>query len=277
MTSATPGRLLLVATPIGNLGDVTRRAVEVLSSVPIVACEDSRRTGMLFKHLDIATPRLVVVNDHTERDRIHGLIEAMAQGNDVALVSDAGMPGISDPGEALVAAVHEAGFSVTVVPGASAVLGALVISGLPCARFVMEGFLPRKGPSRRERIESIAADLRTTVVYESPQRLAATLGDLAIGCGTERSAVVVRELTKLHEEVARGSLAELADRFRNGARGEIVIVIGGAAAAEEVTDEAIDRALSAEIERGTTKRDAASVVAAQLGVNRNRVYGRSVQ
>jgi 16S rRNA (cytidine1402-2'-O)-methyltransferase len=244
--------------------------------VPIIACEDSRRTGMLLSHLGIASPKLVVVNDHTERERAGRLIEDMHQGSNVALVSDAGMPGVSDPGEALVAAVHAAGLSVSVVPGASAVLGALVVSGLPCARFVMEGFLPRKGVARQQRVASIAADERTTVVYESPQRLAATLRDLAAACGPARLAAVVRELTKLHEEIARGSLAELADRFADGTRGEIVLVIGGGPAPEEVTDVTIDNALALERSNGLSNRDAVTAVASGLGVSKNRVYERSL-
>ena len=224
------GALVLVATPIGNLGDLSPRAVEELARADAVACEDTRRTGRLLAHAGVTAPKLLTVNDHTETAAVRDVLHRLEQGQRVAVVTDAGMPGISDPGERLVAAAAEAGHVVEVVPGPSAAVAGLVASGLPTGRFVFEGFLPRKGSGRSQRLAELAGERRTVVLYEAPHRLARTLGDLADALGSERRVAVARELTKLHEEVWRGTLAGAVARTAEVApRGEYVVVVEGAA------------------------------------------------
>jgi 16S rRNA (cytidine1402-2'-O)-methyltransferase len=269
----TEGVLLLVGTPIGNLGDLSPRAVEALGSADAICCEDSRRTGRLLQHSGVERSHLVVVNDHTEAREVPGVVARLSRGERVAVVSDAGMPGISDPGERLVRAAVAAGHTVEVVPGPSAALAALVTSGLPAGRFVFEGFLPRKGSGRAERLATIAAEPRTVVLYEAPHRLARTVADLADACGADRRVAVARELTKLHEEVWRGSLADAEAWVRGTApRGEIVLVLEGAPPAGPPDDGELVDALRGELAAGATARDAARSVAARLDVPRRRAY-----
>jgi 16S rRNA (cytidine1402-2'-O)-methyltransferase len=272
-----PGTLVLVGTPIGNLGDLAPRAVEALARADAICCEDTRRTGRLLQHAGIERPRLVVVNEHTEARAVDGVIARLAAGERVAVVSDAGMPGVSDPGERLVRAAVAAGHTVEVVPGPSAALAALVVSGLPTGRFAFEGFLPRKGAARSERLAAVAAEGRTVVLYEAPHRLARTLADLATVCGGERRVAVVRELTKLHEQVWRGGLAGAAAwADAEPPKGEIVLVLDGAPAAEPPDDDTLAAELRAELARGASARDAARTVAARLGVPRRRAYALAV-
>jgi 16S rRNA (cytidine1402-2'-O)-methyltransferase len=267
------GRLVLVATPIGNLGDLSPRAVEALAAADVVCCEDTRRTGRLLQHAGVRAPALKVVNDHTEDAAVDEVVARLGRGERVVVVSDAGMPGISDPGERLVAAAVAAGFVVEVVPGPSAALAGLVASGLPAGRFAFEGFLPRKGSGRTERLAEVAAERRTVVLYEAPHRLARTLADLAEACGGDRRVALARELTKLHEEHWRGTLAEaVAHVAEVEPRGEYVVVVDGAPDAPAATDEAIVAALDAARAAGATTRDAAAEVAAALGVPRRRAY-----
>jgi 16S rRNA (cytidine1402-2'-O)-methyltransferase len=269
----TTGRLVLVGTPIGNLGDLPPRAVEALGAADVVCCEDTRRTGRLLQHAGVRAPALLVVNDHTEADVVGRILDRLADGQVVVVVSDAGMPGISDPGERLVAAAVEAGCPVEVVPGPSAAVTALVVSGLPAGRFVFEGFLPRKGSGRTERLAVLAGERRTVVLYEAPHRLVRTLGDLASVCGSDRRVVLARELTKLHEEHWRGTLAAALEHLDGRApRGEYVVVLDGAPAPGEVDDDAIRSALDRERAGGASTRDAVAAVAVQLGVGRRRVY-----
>jgi 16S rRNA (cytidine1402-2'-O)-methyltransferase len=273
-----PGSLVLVGTPIGNLGDLTPRAAEALAGADAVCCEDTRRTGKLLSLAGIERRPLVVVNEHTEGREIPRVLDRLARGERVALVSDAGMPGISDPGERLVAAAVAAGHPVEVVPGPSASLAALVVSGLPAGRFVFEGFLPRKGAGRSERLAAVAAEPRTCVLYEAPHRLARTLADLAAACGDDRRVVVARELTKLHEEVWRGILGEAhAWAAEHRPPGEMVIVLAGAPAAAPPGDEDVLAALRDELEAGATTRDAARAVAERLSVPRRRAYDMAVR
>ncbi|MCB0978516.1 MAG: 16S rRNA (cytidine(1402)-2'-O)-methyltransferase [Acidimicrobiales bacterium] len=268
-----PGRLVLVGTPIGNLGDMSPRAVEALGCADVVCCEDTRRTGRLLKHFDVRAPRLLVVNEHTETSVTKEVVDLVAGGRVVAVVSDAGMPGISDPGERLVAAVLEADLPVEVVPGPAAAVAALVLSGLPAGRFVFEGFLPRKGSGRTERLAAVAAERRTVVLYEAPHRLARTLDDLIRLCGPDRRVVLARELTKLHEETIRTSLAEArAVLDEQAPRGEYVVVLDGAPESAEVNDDEIVEAISRLRAAGASNRDAATEVASALGVSRRRVY-----
>ena len=275
---ASGGALILVGTPIGNLGDLAPRAVEALSSADAICCEDTRRTGRLLQHAGIARPPLVVVNDHTEAREVARVLARLDRGERVAVVSDAGMPGISDPGERLVAAAANAGHTVEVVPGPSAALAALVVSGLPTGRFVFEGFLPRKGSGRTERLAALATERRTAVLYEAPHRVARTLADLVGSCGGGRRVAVVRELTKLHEEVWRGTLAAAAVwATEREPPGEIVLVLDGAPEAPPPADEDLTAALRSEIEAGASARDAAAAVAARFAVPRRRAYDLAVQ
>jgi 16S rRNA (cytidine1402-2'-O)-methyltransferase len=267
------GALVLVGTPIGNLGDLSPRAAEALTAADAVCCEDTRRTGKLLSLAGIERRPFVVVNEHTEAREVPRVLARLERGERVALVSDAGMPGISDPGERLVAAVIGAGHAVEVVPGPSASLAALVVSGLPAGRFVFEGFLPRKGSGRSERLTAVAAEPRTTVLYEAPHRLARTLADLAGVCGGERRVAVAREITKLHEQVWRGTLDDAVDWVaEREPPGEIVVVLEGAPAAPPADDDAILAAVRTELAAGATARDAARSVAAQLAVPRRRAY-----
>jgi 16S rRNA (cytidine1402-2'-O)-methyltransferase len=267
------GALVLVGTPIGNLGDLSPRAVDELAAADVVVCEDTRRTGRLLEHAGVRARRLLVADDHNEVRRIGEVLERLGRGERVAVVSDAGMPGISDPGERLVRAAVEAGHRVEVVPGPAAAVTAVVVSGLPTGRFVMEGFLPRKGAARRARLAEVAAECRTVVLYEAPHRLARTVTDLLVACGPDRPVVLARELTKLHEEVWRGSLAAAADHLASVApRGEYVVVLAGAPAGDEPGDDEVRAALAAARSSGASTRDAVDEVAVVLGVARRRVY-----
>ncbi len=216
---------MLVATPIGNLGDLSPRAVRALADAALICCEDTRRTGRLLSHAGVTARRLAVCNEHTERSRIGEVLAVLGNGGDVAVVSDAGTPGISDPGERLARAALDAGFEVTTIPGPTALTAAIVTSGLATGRFVFEGFLPRAGPTRRARLADLATERRTIVMYEAPHRVLRTLGDLADALGADRPVAVARELTKLHETIVRGTLGdvEIGDP-----RGEYVLVVAGA-------------------------------------------------
>jgi 16S rRNA (cytidine1402-2'-O)-methyltransferase len=268
-----PGRLVLVGTPIGNLDDLAPRAAAALASAAVVCCEDTRRTGRLLQRIGVRAPALRVVNEHTESDAVAAVLDRLAAGDTVALVSDAGMPGVSDPGERLVAAAVTAGHAVEVVPGPSASLAALVVSGLPAGRFVFEGFLPRKGSGRTARLAEVAGERRTVVLYEAPHRLARTLADLAGSCGPARRVALARELTKLHEEVWRGTLAEAVGHVDLVApRGEYVVVLEGAPEPAAVPDGEIEVALARRRAAGVSTRDAVADVARELGVAKRRVY-----
>lgn len=273
MSSAMSGRLVLVGTPIGNLGDLSPRALEALGQAGVVACEDTRRTGRLLSHFGIASPTYIVVNEHTEGDAAERVIGHVQRGDVVVLVSDAGMPGVSDPGEFLVSRAIEAGVTVKVVPGPSAVLHALVASGLTTSRFVFEGFLPRKGSGRALRLREVSEEHRTVVLFEAPHRLEKTLNDLADVCGGERRIVLARELTKLHEEIWRGTVSAAIERCAEvDPRGEYVLVLEGAPPAAEATEEEIREAVDLALGRGLSKKDAAAEVAELFAVARNRVY-----
>ena len=269
----TEGKLVLVGTPIGNLGDMSPRAVEALRSADLVCCEDTRRTGRLLAHFGIRVPGLKVVNDHTEAEVAASVVSRLVAGDTVALVSDAGMPGVSDPGERLVAACVDSGVLVEVIPGPSAALAALVQSGLAVGRFVFEGFLPRKGSGRSGRLAEVAAERRTVVLYEAPHRLARTLADLVDVCGGGRRVVLARELTKLHEAEWRGDLTGAQARVAEvEPRGEFVIVLDGAPAPGPVSDDDVLAALAREQAAGASTRDAEASVTRELGVSRRRVY-----
>lgn len=267
----TEGKLTLVATPIGNLEDISVRATRALAEADVIACEDTRHTGRLLSHLGIKGPKLLSVRDDNERSRAREIVTLLRAGKNVALVTDAGTPAISDPGYNVVTAVAGAELEVTTVPGPSAAIAALVISGLPTARFVVEGFLPRKGSERSRRLAAIAAEPRTIVLYEAPHRLLATLADLLEACGGDRVIAVARELTKLHEEVWRGQLRDAVEGVGEP-RGEYVLVLGGALPTGPPDDDAILAALAAHLAGGTDRKTAISAVAKELAVPRRRVY-----
>ena len=277
--AAGGGTLYVVATPIGNLSDVTLRALDVLAAVPLVAAEDTRLTRRLLDRHGIAA-RLTSFHARSGPARLAALLEHLRGGADLALVTDAGTPVVSDPGADLVAAWAAGGGRVVPIPGASAVLAAVSASGLAGPRWAFEGFLPRAGRERRERLAAIAADRRGSVVFEAPGRIAATLRDLAAACGAERPGAVCRELTKLHETIVRGPLGQLVTAAADGripARGEFVLVVGMGPAA--VDPGAVDEALAAarsEVERlvaaGTARGDSARQVAATSGLPRRRLY-----
>jgi len=270
--------LVLVGTPIGNLGDLSPRAADALRTADVICCEDTRRTGRLLELCGIERRPLVVVNDHTEASAIAGVLTRLAQGERVAVVTDAGMPGISDPGERLVRAAADAGHVVEVVPGPSAAVTALVASGLPTGRYSFEGFLPRKGAGRAARVADVAVERRTVVLYEAPHRLVRTLADLAAGCGGDRRVAVGRELTKLHEETWRGTLAEAVAWFDgHKPRGELVIVVEGAPEPDAPSAADVDAAVTAQLRAGDSARDAAAAVAEALGVPKRVAYDAALR
>ncbi len=266
------GTLVLVATPIGNLGDLSPRAVATLQSSSLILCEDTRHSGKLLAHAGISGVRLAVCNEHTETERGRDVLVLLDAGDTVALITDAGTPGISDPGSRLVRAVLEAGHTVSAVPGPAAFVMALVVSGFDTARFVFEGFLPRSGRERTSRLATIAAEARTTVIYEAPHRIERTVIDLTEACGGQRSVAIARELTKLYETVWRGTLdAATAHVTTTAPRGEYVIVLEGAPPRGEVSDDEIRSALHAALD-GHSRKDAVAEVVVQLEVPKRRVY-----
>jgi 16S rRNA (cytidine1402-2'-O)-methyltransferase len=283
-SGAEPGRgtLYVVATPIGNLRDVTLRALDVLAAVPLIAAEDTRLSRRLLDRYEIKT-RAISFHARSGPGRLEQLLEHLRGGLDLAIVTDAGTPIVSDPGDDLVKTWASEGGAVVPIPGASAVLAAVVASGVAGPRWGFEGFLPRSGRGRRERLARVAADDRASVIFEAPTRLGATLKDLVAACAPDRMAAVCRELTKLHEQIARGPLAELFARVTDGsipARGEVVIVVAGAASPsgdrpEEQILEAVAQA-RAEVDRlvagGIARGEAARRVAADTGIHRRELY-----
>ena len=272
------GALVLVATPIGNLGDMSQRAIDALKQAEIICCEDTRHSGKLLSHFGVAGKKLMVINEHTEYDAREEIVGLVASGKSVALITDAGTPGISDPGERLVVAVVNAGLQVSAIPGPSALTMALVISGLPTSRFVFEGFLPRSGADRTERLAMTATESRTIVLYEAPHRLIKTLSDLTTACGAVRRVVVARELTKLHEEIWRGTLQDANMYFSTTEpRGEFVIILEPAKPPAPPTDEELVEAIRAEIAKGVSRKDSAARVSARFGIAKRHVYELALQ
>lgn len=264
--------LVLVATPIGNMGDLSPRAVDELTAAALICCEDTRRTRRLLSHVGVRAKDLRRVDAHTEASAVTDVVGLIAAGERVVLVSDSGTPGVSDPGQRLVSAVAEAGHEVVVVPGPTALIAALVGSGFGIDRFVFEGFLPRRGAARTSRLAQLATEERTCVLFESPKRIAATLLELARVCGGERRAVVARELTKLHEEFVRGTLDELVEWSGVEPKGEIVLVLEGAPPPPEPDETTIVDALNVALAQGLSAKEAASRVAANLGVSKRKAY-----
>ena len=264
------GTLFVVGTPIGNLGDMTRRAAETLAAVDLVAAEDTRRSGRLLDGLGIRKP-LVSLFEGNERERTPELLARLRDGANIAVVTDGGMPSISDPGFRLVRACAAEGIEVRVVPGPSAVIAALVVSGMPTDRFIFEGFLPRKQGERERRLAELVTDRRTLIVFESPIRVQILLRDVLVAFG-DRQIVIARELTKLHEEVIRGSVSEVLSGLGDAElKGEVVVVIHGADETVHDLASCIEEARELLVE-GLKKRDAARAVADRHGVSANDIY-----
>lgn len=266
--------LFLVSTPIGNLSDMTRRALDVLRTADVVFAEDTRRTAVLLRHYDIEA-RLISAHEHNEAARARLVVELLTEGRNVAMVSDAGTPLLSDPGARVVRAALEAGFDVVPIPGPSALLAALVASGLPADRFTFYGFLSRKGGARQALLDEIARSRHTAVIYEAPQRLSALLGDLAAAAGGGRRVAIARELTKMHEEIVRLPLAEAVEAFEEReVRGEIVVVLEGApeAAPVEGDDPAAQAVAQALLDSGMARSEVARELRSRLNMSRNEAY-----
>ncbi|TFV63333.1 UNVERIFIED_ORG: 16S rRNA (cytidine(1402)-2'-O)-methyltransferase [Bacillus sp. AZ43] len=273
------GRLVLGGAPLGQPGDVGPRLRQVLASADVLAVEDTRRLHRLASDLGVTfAGRVVTFHESVEQARLPGLLTALSEGATVLLLTDAGMPSVSDPGYTLVRAAIEAGVTVTSVPGPSAVTTALAVSGLPVDRFCFEGFLPRKGGERRSALAALADERRTMVFFESPHRLADALLDAAAAFGDDRPAAVCRELTKTYEEIRRGPLRELAAWAADGVKGEITLVVGGAVAAPVSLEPAeLAAAVAAEEAAGATRKDAIRAVVTRTGLPRRAVYDAVVQ
>jgi 16S rRNA (cytidine1402-2'-O)-methyltransferase len=271
------GTLFVVATPLGNLADISERARTTLNAVAIVAAEDTRRSRILLSHVG-SQARLVSFHAHSTASRMGQILGFLGEGDSVALVTDAGTPSISDPGGALVQAARDAGVPVVVIPGPSAVAAALSISGLPADRYIFLGFPPRRGTDRKDYLATAAGSAFTVVMFESAQRLGSLLDDLVDLCGRDRVVAVARELTKIHEELKAGSLEEVRGYYReNAPRGEITLILAGAATSD-ASQASVDRTAEVEtraralLAEGTSKRDVARIVAHELELSRNEVY-----
>ncbi|MDX2217164.1 MAG: 16S rRNA (cytidine(1402)-2'-O)-methyltransferase [Oculatellaceae cyanobacterium bins.114] len=271
------GTLYVVATPIGNLEDMTFRAVSVLQQVDAIAAEDTRHTGKLLHHFQITTPQ-ISYHEHNRTSRLPDLLSRLQQGKAIAIVTDAGVPGISDPGYDLVKACVEEGILVVPIPGASAVITALSAAGLPTDRFVFEGFLPAKGNERRDRLEALQTESRTLVLYESPHRLRQTLDDFAAILGGDRPIVLARELTKLHEEFWRGTVEEaIAHYTTHEPQGEFTIVLTGAETSQPLLSEtALVNELQQLLQQGLSRSQASRQLAQQTSLSRRQIYQLSL-
>mgnify|MGYP001316790579 FL=1 len=271
--------LVLIATPIGNLEDISLRALREIRNADLVCCEDTRRTGKLFELLDIQPrPDLFVLNEHTELEKSSEIIDRILKGQRITVVSDAGMPGISDPGEHIVRAAIEQEVSIEVIPGPSAGLTALVASGFPTNRYVFQGFLPRKGRARDHRLIEISKEEKTTVVFESGNRLQKTIDDLLKVCGSDRHVCIAKELTKIHEEFIRGPLQELCKTMPSrSTKGEYVLVISGFHEEKKVDDQQLLTSIREFRDRGKSNKDAVRETAKKYGISKRLVYGLSIE
>lgn len=276
--STSPATLYVVATPIGNLGDIGARAVAVLGQVDLVAAEDTRHTRRLFDHLGIATP-MRSLHEHNERERGEEIVARLLGGDSVALVSDAGTPLVSDPGYRLVRSARAAGIKVITVPGPCAAVAALSIAGLPCDRFAFEGFLPARSAARQRRLEALSSETRTMIFYVPPRQLVAQLRDAIGAFGVERAAGLARELTKIHETYYAGTLGELsalAASETHMTRGELVLLVGGAGHEPDATEPG-EQWLRELLRAGVALKTAVDIVARVQGMSRNRIYSRALE
>ena len=271
-----PGTLYLVGTPIGNLGDLSKRAKSILKDVSLIACEDTRRSGQLLKRIESNVP-LISYHKHNVKSRQSQLLEILENKGSIALISDAGLPGINDPGEELVKAVRENSYEVICIPGPCAATTALVISGLPSQRFCFEGFLPKKQSIRKKLLEDIAKEKRTTIIYESPHQLIKLLEDLSTSCGKERPIQIARELTKIHEESIGETIEQVLEYFiKNRPRGEFTIVLGGNNNKQEIKiseSEALNK-LNMLIKQGERSNIAAHKVSKETGYKKKWLYSK---
>lgn len=271
--------LVIVGTPIGNLGDISDRAIRELKEADLICCEDTRRTGKLLKLLDIVPrPNLSVLNEHTEKIKSREIIQKIKSGSRIALVTDAGMPGIADPGEYLIKYAIENQVKLEIIPGPTAGVVALIASGLPSSRFVFQGFLPRKGIERQQRLAEIACEEKTTVIFESGKRLTRTIEDLKNVCGEVREVAIARELTKLHEEIHRGTLSAMDKRVQAiSNKGEFVLVVSGYQISTDLDDASLKNELRETINAGKTKRDAVKELANKYSISKRRIYELSIE
>lgn len=273
------GCLYVVATPIGNLGDIGRRAIDVLSGADLIAAEDTRHSGRLLRHLGIQRPMLAL-HEHNERKRVDVVLERLGEGQQVALISDAGTPLISDPGYPLVRACHAAGFRVSPIPGPSALTAALSVSGLATDRFLFQGFLPRKGPARQSLLEGCAGETATQVFYESSHRIVDTLAAMCRVFGNDRELALCRELSKLHEAVCLEPLGAQLARVKadaNQRKGEFVLVVAGAPATRVAAGDRLDEALKVLLDEGLPVSQAAAIAGRLAGVGKNQAYRRALE
>ena len=271
--------LVVIGTPIGNLGDISERAIRELREVDLICCEDTRRTGKLLNLLNITPrPELEVLNEHNEEKRANEILNRITAGLRVALVTDAGMPGIADPGQYLIKSAIDHEINLEIVPGPTAGIVALIASGLPTSRFVFQGFIPRKGVERQRRIEEIARDDKTTVIYESGKRIERTIEDLLNVCGDEREAIIARELTKMHEEIQRGTLRLLHTKMSDiQTKGEFVLILSGFSEDHYVSDSLLKEELQEIIGSGKSKRDAVKELTSKYQLSKRRVYDLSIE
>ena len=271
--------LVVIGTPIGNLGDISERAIKELREADLICCEDTRRTGKLLNLLGISPrPSLLILNEHTEKKRVNEVLDRIGAGLRVALVTDAGMPGIADPGQHLIQSAIDRGINLEIVPGPTAGIVALIASGLPTSRFVFQGFVPRKGEERQRRLQEIARDDKTTVIYESGKRIERTIQDLLDICGDEREAVIARELTKLHEEIRRGTLRSLATNVSSiSTKGEFVLILSGFSNDHYVSDSLLKEELQEIIGSGKSKSDAVKELTSKYHLSKRRVYDLSIE
>ncbi|MFO5527161.1 MAG: 16S rRNA (cytidine(1402)-2'-O)-methyltransferase [Cuspidothrix sp.] len=272
-TEPKPGTLYIVATPIGNLEDMTFRAVRILQAVDMIAAEDTRHTGRLLQHFQVKTPQ-ISYHEHNSNSRIPELLEYLQYGKAIALVSDAGMPGISDPGYELIKACIDEGITVVPIPGASAVITALSAAGLPTDKFIFDGFLPSKRQQRKEYLESLQSESRTLVFYESPHRLRDTLADLETVLGSDRSIVIARELTKLYEEFWRGTIGEaIADYQQREPQGEYTLLVAGTSSSQpQLTETELKTELLQIMQDGISRSQASRQLAKDTGLSRRYLY-----
>ena len=273
------GCLYVVATPIGNLGDMGQRAIDVLSGADLIAAEDTRHSGRLLRHLGIQRPMLAL-HEHNERKRVDVVLERLGEGQQVALISDAGTPLISDPGYPLVRACHAAGYRVSPIPGPSALTAALSVAGLATDRFLFQGFLPRKGPARQALLEGCAGETATQVFYESSHRIVDTLAAMCRVFGNDRELALCRELSKLHEAVCLGPLGIQLARVKadaNQRKGEFVLVLAGAPAARVAAGDRLDEALKVLLDEGLPVSQAAAIAGRLAGVGKNQAYRRALE